>query len=506
MEDQYKNILIILPNNLGDVIMTTPLLRGLRKKHRDSRLTFLVEEGFGDCLSNNTDINEIISLPRKPMRNTLMGENWREGVRAVSAFRNLLDRKAFTWIINLSQHHYVSFLLGAVSTGCITGQHFLSEGNHAIDDSWSRYLYAIPFQRTCNKLHAADVYRRIGGVQGEQIEHAYTLSMTDTEKRHAVEVCSSRGIDCGGKIIIMQTGAAYLQKQWTAEHYVTLGQMLVNDGWQIILTGAGPEAEQAGLIAESIGKSCWNFAGKTTFRQALAIVSLASHCVTPDTAIMHAAAALQVRVIALFGTTSPVETGPYGEDHWVLSGTCSQKPCFFQHCNSHTCMESISPDMVYACITHNSIPRTASVNAYKTGFSPDGDYALTPITTQTTPYYNSGAADLTRFVFGDTPAGKLRLTSENKEQCRQTLSILSSMENELTVFLNSKDITHIRAFEELKNKITHIAGPGQFFAAALNIHLNSIAILNPLDGIVKTREACRSFNEQIKLVLKNAVE
>jgi ADP-heptose:LPS heptosyltransferase len=66
-----SNILVVLPNNLGDVIMALPVLRALKKDSPDSSITFFVEEGYEGGLLNCPDIDRLHLFPRRQIRNLL---------------------------------------------------------------------------------------------------------------------------------------------------------------------------------------------------------------------------------------------------------------------------------------------------------------------------------------------------------------------------------------------------------------------------------------------------
>ena len=159
---------------------------------------------------------------------------------------------------------------------------------------------------------------------------------------------AQQGIEPSRKpIVVFQPGAAFPSKRWPADSFITLGKLLAGEGWHVVVSGAPQERELAESIAHSIAESCISIAGVVTFRQTLSILAHSKVCVTGDTALMHAAAGLGVQAIALFGPTSPVETGPYGAGHYVLAGRCTERPCFRQRCDSRGCMRSISPEIVH---------------------------------------------------------------------------------------------------------------------------------------------------------------
>ncbi len=501
-EDRVQRILVILPNNLGDVIMATPVIEGLRSRHPESHLSFLVEQGFEGGVENNPHLDELVIFPRKTIRDTLRSGDWNKGSRDFIHFIGELGNRKFDSIINLSQHGYLSNLVSLIPAKVIKGCRFLREGNDALFGTWSEYLYAIPFARRYNALHAVDVYRRIAGVKKHR--SGYTIRLTDQEKKDAKEYLLSHNVDLGnGKLVVFQPGAAYSAKRWPIQLYATLGRMLIEDGWQVVLSGAPAEREIVAGIQELIGEEGVTTAGDTTFRQAAANCSMAQACVTGDTALMHAAAAFRVKTFALFGTTNPVETGPYGSGHFVFSGGCSQRPCFCDTCKSMLCMKSILPETVLHCLVNDAVPPDPRCDIYRTSVQTDGDYSLLTTKPHSFSYVNTAGAFIVRRAF-ETDMSQPGYSQEEFEMSREEsgrfTAIVSRMENLLQEFLENREDNRIRDFETSKNELAQLSGIGAFWTALLNIRLNSIPMLDLTTGVRLSAEACRKTRNQIETV------
>ena len=90
-----------------------------------------------------------------------------------------------------------------------------------------------------------------------------------------------------------------------------------------------------------------NLAGRTSLKELAYLYSRCSVLVCTDTGPMHIAAAMGCRVVALFGPTSPLRTGPYGTGHSVIRSGIDCSPCFKKECDDTKCMKDITVDMVY---------------------------------------------------------------------------------------------------------------------------------------------------------------
>jgi heptosyltransferase-1 len=492
------NILIILPVNLGDIIMATPVCEGLKKKYKNAYISFLVEEGFEESIYNNPFCDKILKIPRKEIKNVFNNISWKKGYELMQNFLKDIEKDKITNIINLSQTKYTAILSTLIGAANITGQQYLKEGNYSISDEWSQYLYAIPFARECNNMHATDVYRRIAKVKSHL--GGYTFALTDNEKKWAKDFLINNNIDLNKKIVVFQPGAAFLSKCWPIEYFIKLGKLLINDDWQICILGAPSEKEIAEKISLSFSKNCISAAGKTTFRQSAALVSFSNACVTGDTAIMHAASALKIPTYALFGSTNPVETGPYGNGNFILSGNCPQLPCFKTTCESMQCMKTILPEYVYCCIKNTKDIYNLPCNIYKTFCDENNDYYLKSITKNCHKYFIENNVCLVRNIFNEkwncNPNSRVDFAKEI-ESLGRWLEIVSDLCNFLIRFEQKGNIDDIKKFEQKKRSLIEFNGVAAFCTALLNIRLNSIPILSPKEAVKKSLEACWEIHKKV---------
>ena len=137
-------------------------------------------------------------------------------------------------------------------------------------------------------------------------------------------------------------------KRWFPQRYSELAARLTDlYGVRILLFG-GPGDEILGnRINSESGGICVNLAGRTTLREAFALIEKCSLFITNDSGLMHAAAALGTPQIAIIGSTDHVATGPFSANSQIVRVPVPCSPCMMPHCPvDHICMERISVDMV----------------------------------------------------------------------------------------------------------------------------------------------------------------
>ena len=133
-------------------------------------------------------------------------------------------------------------------------------------------------------------------------------------------------------------------KRWLPERFAEVAAKISAQlSTQWILFGTKNDAAIGDQIATAIGDHCVNRIGHTTLDQLIDELQECSLVLTNDTGTMHLAALLGVPVIAIFGSTEPILTGPLGNGHIVLRHHVECSPCFLRECPiDFRCMKAVS--------------------------------------------------------------------------------------------------------------------------------------------------------------------
>jgi heptosyltransferase-2 len=191
---------------------------------------------------------------------------------------------------------------------------------------------------------------------------APTLYVSDEEKKAAELILKSNRFNSNEHILIgINPGAAFgSAKCWLPERFHDLTEKLLKDP-RIMVAYFGDSAGTPLVkqICKGFDQRVINFAGKTTIRELMALIQSCSVMLTNDSGPMHIAAALKTPLVALFGSTSDVKTGPYGGGI-VIHKHVSCSPCYKRVCPiDFRCMKQIEVDEVYRAIlsqmTHNKL-------------------------------------------------------------------------------------------------------------------------------------------------------
>jgi heptosyltransferase-2 len=149
--------------------------------------------------------------------------------------------------------------------------------------------------------------------------------------------------------LALAPGAAYgPAKRWPLERFVALTERLVGKGYRVIVTGSAQET-MLGQALATVGAT--DLTGQTTLLETIAVLERANLLVTNDSGALHLARAAGTPVVALFGSSSPVWTGPDAQEGDVLKHDVPCSPCFKRECpltaDEHLrCLLGISVDRV----------------------------------------------------------------------------------------------------------------------------------------------------------------
>lgn len=155
-------------------------------------------------------------------------------------------------------------------------------------------------------------------------------------------------------VLALCPGAEYGgAKRWPAEYFATVAKYWIAQGGQVILLGSGKDVPVTAQIVAAVNSpACHDLAGKTSLQEVLGLLSLARQVVSNDSGLMHVAAAVEVPVIALYGSSDPSYTPPLSNQAKILSVGLKCSPCFKRECplGHLDCLKKIKPEQVISLL------------------------------------------------------------------------------------------------------------------------------------------------------------
>jgi heptosyltransferase-2 len=196
-----------------------------------------------------------------------------------------------------------------------------------------------------------DRYAALASAPGEAVAAGAPVLVPDPANRDAA--MRALGLDAGGPIAILCPGAEFgPAKRWPPEHFAALAERFLADGLAVWLLGSPndkPAAEAVLTLAAAARGAIRDLCGRTDLGTAIDLLSVASVAVSNDSGLMHAAAAVGVPLVALFGSSSPVYTPPVSAAATIARIDIACSPCFKRECplGHFRCMRELEPQAVY---------------------------------------------------------------------------------------------------------------------------------------------------------------
>jgi len=197
-----------------------------------------------------------------------------------------------------------------------------------------------------------ELLRRAGIIAALPKEVSVRLDGADAARQAGHALLRDRNL--AGEVIGVSPGAAYgTAKQWLPERFAeAAAHVAASRHASVAVFGSSSErqlCEQVAAMVRARGLECHNFGGETTLAQFIDLAAACSLFLTNDSGAMHVAAALGVPVVAIFGATNDVTTGPASTLARVVRQPVECSPCLLRECPiDHRCMTAVSVQRVTA--------------------------------------------------------------------------------------------------------------------------------------------------------------
>lgn len=322
-----QRLLVRSPNWVGDAVMSLPVISGLRKIFPQADITVLASPRVAALFQGLPGVVEVVPYPAGRGKWQVLW-NLRGRFDLALALPNSLESALGLWLVAVPLRvGYAADARRPLLNLSVAGRRHLA-GLHQV------YYYL-------------GLLQALGGIESFTPP---TLYLRDLEMATAAQLLPI-GDPASGPWVGLSPGAAYgPAKRWPPEHFAALGRELAAEfNARLVLLGGKDEAPVAQQVEERLDLPVLNLVGQTDLRQALAVLSRLNLLVTNDSGLMHAAAALQVPLVALFGSTDPVATGPFTGQATVLRHPLPCAPCLERTCDrDYACLTAISVEEAMA--------------------------------------------------------------------------------------------------------------------------------------------------------------
>jgi heptosyltransferase-2 len=319
----YQKILIVRLSSLGDILLTTPVIRSLKRIDPNIQIDFLVRDEYEDVLVNNPNISNLFTIKRN---------------ESASRIKAILSQNNYDLVVDLQNNLRSRNLISGLNCEKVKFQ------KH-------RLKKFILVKLKINMLKEAPPIpvRYASAIQGLKLDDEGLDLFTNNKPSGSLTGLNN--------LIGICPGSRHFTKMWPKEYYIELGKILTHHGFHIVLFGGKSDKQICNEISSVISNSI-NLCNDDNILQTASDMKMCTAIVCNDSGLMHTAAAVKVPVVAIFGSTvREFGFSPYNCNNLILENkSLSCRPCSHIGRSScpkkhFKCMKDISPQMVYNNLT-----------------------------------------------------------------------------------------------------------------------------------------------------------
>lgn len=307
-----QKILVITLSNLGDVIMTTPVIMRLRQEFPVAEISVVVGPKAKGLLSQSQNIREVIVYDK------------RAKLKSKKEFIQHLRKQNWDWIVDL-RHTAIPMLV--------------KNGKRS------------PFLRKHKKKMKRDAHLEVLEWMGLESKETTPFDFFQKKDSDAL-LAKLQNFDVDEKSgwIVIAPGAASERKRWNLKYFRELAERLgEKTGKRILLAGSPEERNIAQKVSQGLETKAFVICGETNLAESAAMIARASLVVANDSAMMHLGFELGVPTVGIFGPTNHEQYGHKGPKFRIAAA--DPKLC---QCNDHlkskaerSCFHGLSVEQVY---------------------------------------------------------------------------------------------------------------------------------------------------------------
>ncbi|UBF26522.1 lipopolysaccharide heptosyltransferase II [Kovacikia minuta CCNUW1] len=338
--DNAKNILCVRLDAIGDVLMTTPAIRAL--KRNDRSITLLTSHAGAEVASLVPEIDRVIAYDPPWMKATAPRLNSQPELERVELLRSSNFDAAVIFTV-FSQNPLPSAFLCYLANIPLRLAH-CHENPYQLLTNW-----VLDPEPSCGIRH--EVRRQLDLVAsiGYEVEdQRLSLKAPDSHFQKVRSLLTALELDRSQPWVVIHPGATAASRRYSPEGFAEVARRLVMDAdCQIVFTGTAAEGELVERIRSAMGVDSYPLVGCLGLADLAALLASAPLLIANNTGPVHMAAAVGTPVVDLYALTNPQHT-PWEVPHRVLFHDVPCKFCYKSICpeGHHHCLQQVTPDAI----------------------------------------------------------------------------------------------------------------------------------------------------------------
>lgn len=331
----YRRILIVRLDRIGDVLLSTPVIKAIRDACPDSHIAMMVRPYARDIVEGNPYLNEVIVYDKSGDEKSLAGN-----LRFVKKLKD--ERFDLAVILHPTQRtHLIAACAGIpVRVGYDKKYGFLLT---------KRIPHAKQFGLKHEIDYTLDILRYIGIEPADRTLH---MPISGSSELKVKELFNGSGIKDTDTVVAINPGASCPSKRWKAENFAKVaGSLIDKHGVKIVIISGRDDRAFGNRVASLLGNRCLDLSGKTSVADLASVLKRARLFISNDSGPVHIACAVGTPVVAIFGRSdrglSPERWGPSGSRDIVVHKDVGCGVCLAHNCMiKFKCLEAVTVEEV----------------------------------------------------------------------------------------------------------------------------------------------------------------
>jgi heptosyltransferase-2 len=332
--EDVKRILIRGTNWIGDVIMSLPAISAVRETLPHARISVLAKPWVTDIYRLSPDVDEVILFQSPGIHDGIRGK-----LRLASEIKN----RNFDLALLLQNAIEAAIIAWLARIPVRAG--YNSDGRGLL------LTHSVQRTREIKTIHQVGYYLEMVKALGfHGGKRNITLRINDDLRTRSGELRKQYNVKDEGPLVGIAPGAQYgPAKMWYPQRFAAVADRLADEFLaDVILFGSREDRERTTLVTEYARHNLINMAGETGLAEAISLIAGCDLFISNDSGLMHLAGALDIPLVAIFGSTNPLTTSPLGDKSVVVHRDVDCSPCLKKTCpTDFRCMDLIGIDDVY---------------------------------------------------------------------------------------------------------------------------------------------------------------
>jgi lipopolysaccharide heptosyltransferase II len=346
--DNISKVLLVRLRQIGDVVFTTPAVRGLRQRFPDAHISYLVEPAAAPIVAYNPHIDEVIIAPRP---------GGLGGLRADAALIRRLRAHSYDVAIDFHGGPRASLLTWLSGARVRIGYETAGRG-------WM-YTQRVGRPRELRARHSVenqwDLLAPFDIAPPGPAESPVEMPVAAGDAATVDERLARAGVPRGGRVIVMHVSAGNPFRRWPIASFAAVAAELAASDWRhrVVITSGPSDRDAAGrVIAEARARLAVDHrdrvlaCGDFSLAELRMLVDRAALYVGGDSGPLHVAATTHVPIVGLYGPTLPARSAPWRAPDWPTESIeihgLPCRPCDQRSCTpgDFRCLTWIQPQQV----------------------------------------------------------------------------------------------------------------------------------------------------------------